>query len=73
MYFKFFNKSNIKKFFIFFNLVFLSSILVPFIYLFMMNQITFFSNFVFIIALSSLLLLKINLIGIFMIIIKLIF
>ena len=62
--------SNIKNFFIFFNLVFLSSILIPFIYLFFMSQITFFSNFVFIITLSSLLLLKINLIGIFMIIIK---
>jgi hypothetical protein len=68
--FNFLLNSNIKKFFIFFNLVFLSSILVPFVYLFMMNQITFFSNFVFIITLSSLLLLKINLIGIFMIIIK---
>ena len=62
--------SNIKKFFLFFNLVFLSSVIVPFVYLVVMNQVTFFSNFVFIITLSSLLLLKINLIGIFIILKK---
>lgn len=62
--------TNIRKFFIFFILVFFSSILVPFVYLIIMSQITFFSNFVFIIALCSLLLLKINLIGIFIIIVR---
>ena len=61
---------NVKKFFIFFNLAFCSSVLIPFIYLIMMNQITFFSNFIFIITLCSLLLLKINLIGIFLIFAK---
>ena len=35
-----------------------------------MNQITFFSNFIFIITLCLLLLLKINLIGIFLILVK---
>ncbi len=54
--------SNFKKFIIFFWLLFLSSIISPFIYLIIMNEITFFSNFTFIIALSSVILLKFNLI-----------
>ena len=54
--------SNFKKFIIFFWLLLLSSIVSPFIYLIIMNEITFFSNFTFIIALSSVILLKFNII-----------
>lgn len=54
------SNSNIKKFLEFFWLLFLSSILAPIIYLFLMKQITFFGNFTFIIALTSMILLKIN-------------
>ncbi len=54
--------SNFKKFIIFFWLLLLSSIISPFIYLIIMNEITFFSNFTFIIALSSVILLKFNII-----------
>ncbi len=54
------SNSHTKKFLEFFWLLFLSSILAPFIYLFLMNQITFFGNFTFIIALTSMILLKIN-------------
>lgn len=53
---------NYKKFIIYFFLLFFSSILSPFIFLSIMNKVTFFSNFIFIITLSSLLLLKINVI-----------
>jgi len=61
--FYFINKrsnSNTKKFLEFFWLLFLSSILAPIIYLFLMSQITFFGNFTFIIALTSMILLKMN-------------
>ena len=51
-----------KKFLEFFWLLFLSSILTPFIYLLLMKKVTFFGNFTFIIALTSLILLKINII-----------
>ena len=53
---------NNKKFLNFFWLLFFSSILAPIFYLLFMNKITFFGNFVFIIALSSLILLKFNII-----------
>tara|TARA_B100001063_G_C16759604_1_gene555210 strand:- start:3 stop:1892 length:1890 start_codon:yes stop_codon:yes gene_type:complete len=53
---------NYKKFIFYFFLMFLSSILSPIIYIVIMNKVTFFGNFTFIIALSSLFLLKINLI-----------
>jgi hypothetical protein len=53
---------NFKKFLIFFILLFISSILSPIFYIVLMNKVTFFSNFIFIITLSSLLLLKVNLI-----------
>ena len=56
------SNSNTKKFLDFFWLLFLSSILAPIFYLFLMDQITFFGNFTFIIALTSMILLKINLI-----------
>ena len=61
-----FNKDT-RKFFIFFNFVFCSSILIPFIYLIIMNQVTFFSNFIFVITMCCLILLKINLIGVLLI------
>ena len=54
--------SNYKKFINFFWLLFLSSILAPIIYLLIMDKITFFGNFTFIIALSSIILLKFNII-----------
>tara|TARA_B100001250_G_scaffold233486_1_gene200459 strand:+ start:5321 stop:7195 length:1875 start_codon:yes stop_codon:yes gene_type:complete len=53
---------NNKKFLNFFWLLFFSSVLAPISYLLFMNKITFFGNFVFIIALSSLILLKFNII-----------
>ena len=53
---------NSKKFLEFFWLLFFSSILTPFIYLLLMKKVTFFGNFTFIIALTSLILLKINII-----------
>ncbi len=54
--------SNFKKFINFFWLLFLSSIIAPVIYLIIMDEITFFGNFTFIIALSSIILLKFNII-----------
>ena len=54
--------SNYKKFINFFWLLFLSSVLAPIIYLLIMDKITFFGNFTFIIALSSIILLKFNII-----------
>ena len=62
-------KSDYRKFLIFFWLLFFSSTLTPFIYLIFMNRVTFFGNFTFMIALFSLLLLKVNFI-IFLISIK---
>jgi len=56
---------NNKKFLNFFWLLFFSSVLAPIFYLLFMNKITFFGNFVFIIALSSLILLKFNIILLF--------
>ena len=53
---------NFKKFLTFFFLLFISSILSPIFYIILINKVTFFSNFIFIIALSSFLLLKVNLI-----------
>ncbi len=53
---------NNKKILNFFWLLFFSSVLAPIFYLLFMNKITFFGNFVFIIALSSLILLKFNII-----------
>ena len=58
------NQNN-KKFLNFFWLLFFSSVLAPIFYLLFMNKITFFGNFVFIIALSSLILLKFNIILLF--------
>ena len=56
---------NNKKFLNFFWLLFFSSVLAPIFYVLFMNKITFFGNFVFIIALSSLILLKFNIILLF--------
>ena len=56
---------NNKKILNFFWLLFFSSVLAPIFYLLFMNKITFFGNFVFIIALSSLILLKFNIILLF--------
>ena len=53
---------NSKKFLDFFWLLFLSSVLTPFLYLLFMKKVTFFGNFTFIIALTSIFLLKINII-----------
>ena len=50
------------KFILYFFIIFFSSILSPILYLIFMNKVTFFGNFTFIIALSSLILLKINII-----------
>ena len=46
-------------------LLFLSSLIAPIVYLISLNTVTFFSNFIFIIALTSFILLKFNLIILF--------
>lgn len=53
---------SFKRFIIFFFLLFFSSVLSPLFYLMIMEKVTFFGNFISIIALSSFILLKINLI-----------
>ena len=59
-----FNK-DYKKFLDVFLLLFLSSLIAPIVYLILLNSVTFFSNFIFIIALTSFILLKFNLIILF--------
>ena len=59
-----FNK-DYKKFLDVFLLLFLSSLIAPIVYLISLNTVTFFSNFIFIIALTSFILLKFNLIILF--------
>ena len=58
--------SKNKKFINFFWLLFASSIITPYIYLFFINKITFFGNFTSMVAMFSFLLLKINLIVLFL-------